>query len=130
MLWPSGEGTGLWIVRLRFRTRLGSDRLWGDKVAQLVERRTRDPNTRGSKPLLGAQEKSVKICPSQKCCADSLSVCPAPVCIRTHKNDHVRTIKILLSMSDFGELRKHEKTHPALVGLGSAVLAADVALPR
>ena len=29
---------------------------------------------------------------SQKCCADSLLVCPAPVCIRTHKNTHVRTL--------------------------------------
>ena len=33
-------------------------------------------------------------------------------------------------MSEFGGLRKHEKTQHALVGLGSAALAADVALPR
>ena len=34
-------------------------------------------------------------------------------------------------MSEFGGYRKHEKTHPALVGLlGSAALAAAVALPK
>ena len=31
-------------------------------------------------------------------------------------------------MSEFGGLRKHEKTQHALVGLGSAALAAAVAL--
>ena len=40
----------------------------------------------------GAQEKRVFL--SQKGCADS-SVCPTPVCIRTHMKDHVRTLKIL-----------------------------------
>ena len=33
-------------------------------------------------------------------------------------------------MSEFGGLRKHEKTQYALVGLGSAALADAVALPR
>ena len=33
-------------------------------------------------------------------------------------------------MSEFGGLRKHEKTPHALVGLGSAALEAVVALPR
>ena len=67
----------------------------------------------------------------KKCCADSLSVCPAPVCIiiRKHKNDHVRTLKIMQSMSEFGGLRTHEKTQHALVGLGSAALAVAVCLP-
>ena len=32
-------------------------------------------------------------------------------------------------MSDFGRSLKHEKTQQALVGLGSATLAAAVALP-
>ena len=36
-----------------------------------------------------------------------------PVCIRTHKNDNVRTIKILYSISEFGGLREHEKTQHA-----------------
>ena len=62
--------------------------------------------------------------PIHKCCADLLSVCP-----RTHKNVHGRTLKILQSMSESGGLRKHEKTQHALVGLGSAALAAAIALP-
>ena len=33
-------------------------------------------------------------------------------------------------MSEFGGLRKHKKTQNALVGLGSAALAAAVALPK
>ena len=33
-------------------------------------------------------------------------------------------------MSEFGGLRKNKKTQYALVGLGSAALAAAVALPR
>ena len=33
-------------------------------------------------------------------------------------------------MSEFGGLRKHEKTQHARVGLGSAALAAAVVLPR
>ena len=53
------------------------------------------------------------------------------VCIRTDKNDYVRTLKFLYFMSEFGGLRTHEKTQHALVGLGSAGLAAAVvALPR
>ena len=43
----------------------------------------------------GAQEQFVIVYPSQKWCADLLSVCPTPACIRTHKNDHVRTLKTL-----------------------------------
>ena len=45
--------------------------------------------------LSGAQDKFVRVFLSQKYCADSLSVCPTPVCIRTHKNDHVRTLKVM-----------------------------------
>ena len=63
---------------------------------------------------------------SQKCCADSLSVCPTPVCIRTHKNDHVRTIKILQSMSEYGGLQKHEKTQHALKNNSSAGVSHHV----
>ena len=33
-------------------------------------------------------------------------------------------------MLEFGGLHKHEKTQQALVGLGSAALAAAVALPK
>ena len=77
----------------------------------------------------GAQEKLVSFSES-KCCDDSLLVCPT-VYVRAHKNDHVRgTLKTLWSTSEFGGLRKHEKTQHAHVGLGSADLAAAVALPR
>ena len=41
-----------------------------------------------------AQETSVSSSESNMC-ADSLSVCPTPVCMRMHKNDHVRTLKIM-----------------------------------
>ena len=45
------------------------------------------------------------------------------------KNGHIRTLKIILSTSEFGGLQKR-KTQHALVGLGSAAVAAAVALPR
>ena len=38
---------------------------------------------------------NVEFSSSQKGCADSLSVCPTPVCMRTHTKDHVRTLKIM-----------------------------------
>ena len=43
----------------------------------------------------GAEDKFVRVFPSQNCCADTMSMCPTPVCIHTHKNDRVRTLKIL-----------------------------------
>ena len=58
---------------------------------------TRDPKTRGSNPVRGTRTHCEKSFPEPKCCADSLSVCPTPVCIRTHKNDHVRMFKIICS---------------------------------
>ena len=64
--------------------------LMGDGVAQLVMHRTRDPKTRGSNPVSSTR----KICErffESKSYPDSLSVCPTPVCILTHKNDHVYT---------------------------------------
>ena len=68
----------------------------GDRVAQWLERRTRDSVTSVTRVRtpLGAQGNFVIFVPSQTC-ADSLSVCPTPVCIRTRKDDHVRTLKIL-----------------------------------
>ena len=42
-----------------------------------------------------SQEHNKTLSAFQKCCADSLSVYPTPVCIRMHKNDHLRTQKIL-----------------------------------
>ena len=46
--------------------------------------------------------------------------------IRTHTNDHARTLKIL---SELGGLRKHERTERAVVGLGSEALAVAVGGP-
>ena len=58
--------------------------------------------------------------------------CAQPQCvyIRVINNEHVRTLKILQPMSEFDGVRKHKKTQHALVGLGSAALAAAVAIPR
>ena len=60
-------------------------------VAQLVERRIRDPMVQGSEvrtpPASGAQEKKLGVFPSQTMCAASLvvGVSMQPlVCIRTH----------------------------------------------
>ena len=43
------------------------------------------------------EHKKNWVFPSQKCCADWLSMCPTPMCIHTptHKNDHARTLKIM-----------------------------------
>ena len=69
------------------------------RVAQLVDRRIRDKKKiGGSNPACVRTEhnkkyfKKARVFPSQKR-ADSLSVCPTPVCTRTHKNNHVRTLK-------------------------------------
>ena len=61
----------------------------------LIQRRTRDPMysmTRSSNPIRSTSNNCDSFSES-KCCADSLSVCPNPVCTCTHKN--VCTVKIL-----------------------------------
>ena len=45
----------------------------GDGVAQWVERRTREPKNRGSNPVRSTIKNIVRVYPSQRCCADSLS---------------------------------------------------------
>ena len=62
---------------------------WGNGVTQLVERRTQD-----QKIPSGAQEKFVWVVPSQKCSADSLSVCPTA---RVHNNYTHARIRIITS---------------------------------
>ena len=62
---------------------------WDDWVAQLVERRTPDSMTQGPDPV-GNTRKTWGLYPSQKYHADSLPVCPTPVCIRTHNSDRTR----------------------------------------
>ena len=68
-----------------------------DGVAPMVEHRIWDPKSSEVRTPLasGAQETFVIVFPSQKRCADSLSVWATPVCTRTHKNNHVRTLKIM-----------------------------------
>ena len=100
------------------------------RVAQLVQHRTRDPMCRGSNPVRSKRQIRDRFFSESKCCAGSLSVCLTPVCIRTHKNDNVLTLKIMKSMPLFGGLRKHEKIQHALIRLVSTALAAAVSLPR
>ena len=72
----------------------GMTRRSGDGVAQWVERRTRDPKTRGSNPVKSTRKMCaifrVKNVVLTRCrCAQT------PVCMRTRNNDHVRTLKIM-----------------------------------
>ena len=71
-----------------------------DGVAQLVVHWTRDPTK--DPRFKPRQDKFVRVFRSQKSCGDSLSVCPIPVCIHTHKNDHVCML-ILQSSVDYGK---------------------------
>ena len=59
---------------------------------ELVERRTQDSTTSVTPVSNTVRSRMMffRVFPSQKCCADSLSVFPSPVCIRTHKNDHIK----------------------------------------
>ena len=41
--------------------------------------------TKSLSPIWGTRN-TLRVYQSEKCCADSLSVCPIPVCIRMHKN--------------------------------------------
>ena len=85
----------------------------GDGMAQWLECWTWDLKIEGSNPVRSTRKTS--FFPSQKGCADSLSVCPTYVCIRTHTENHVRTLKILYSVSELGGLSKHENNQHALV---------------
>ena len=73
---------------------------WGSRVAQLLERRTSRSVT-GVRIPLGAQQtqRNHDFFFRVKDVLDSLTVCPKPprvsLTIRTHKNDDVRTLKIL-----------------------------------
>ena len=59
----------------------------GRSIGRASDSRPKDPRFECRQE----HKKNVTSFPSQKCCADSLSVCPMPVRIRMHKNDHVRT---------------------------------------
>ena len=80
----------------------------GDGVAQSDGLEIQRPEVR-TWSASGAQEQCVRVFRSQKMlCWLAVGL---PVCIRTHKNGHVRT---LTSMSEFGGLRKQDKTQHAL----------------
>ena len=67
--------------------------------------------TRGWTPSAsGAQDKCVSFFRVKNVVLTRCRCAHPPVCIRTHNNDHVRTLTILQSMSEFGGLRTHEKT--------------------
>ena len=101
--------------------------IWNEGVARLVEHWAQDSmkSVTWVQTSSWVQETFVSFSKS-----DSLSVCPTPMCIHIHKNDHIRMLNILWSMSEFGGLRKHEKSQHAHFGLTSPALAAAVVLPR
>ena len=66
----------------------------GDGVAQYLSVGLEIPKTRGSNPVRRKQNMCESFSES-KCYADSLSVCITPVYTRTHRNNHVRTLKIM-----------------------------------
>ena len=94
----------------------------GDGVGHLVQRRTQDPKDQGSNPVRSTGKMcefvQVKIVVLTRCRRAQTPCTDIYIYIRTRKNHHVRTIQILWPLSEFGELRKQEKTQHALVGLG------------
>ena len=94
----------------------------GWRVAQWVERRTSQSMNRV--PIPPATQEKLNDFFRVKHGAMTCRRCAQPPCVC------ICTLKILQSMSEFGGLRKHEKTQHALVGLGSAALAAAVTLLR
>ena len=60
-------------------------------MAQWLERWTGDPKVEGLNPVRSTR-KTLRFS-SQKGCVDSLSLCPTPVCMRTHTKDHVCYVK-------------------------------------
>ena len=95
--------------------------LRGDGAPQWVERLTSQSKARVGFPP-GAREKLNEFF-KVKNVVLTLSVCPTPVCIRTHKNNHVLTLKMHSpTVSEFGGLRKHEQTQHTFAGLGTLLL--------
>ena len=96
---------------MKYSTRFSPHiRLVGDGVAQLVERWTRNPKDWGSNPV----RSTGNICEfsaESKMCWLAVGVPNLRVYICTHKNYHVRTIKILLcspcqSSVDYGNTKR------------------------
>ena len=75
--WRRGGGRG------------GGGRVFGFEIQRSKRSEVRSP------PASGAQEQVVEFFTVKNAVLNSLSMCPTLVCIRTHKNDQVRTLKIL-----------------------------------
>ena len=81
---------------LKQQSRRQLDISWelGDGVAQLVEHWTQDPKDEGSNPVRSTIKKIVSFSES-KMCRLVVGVPNPLLCLRTHKNDHIRTLQIL-----------------------------------
>ena len=98
------------------QSKQGTDIIWCTLDNNQQTKRTRDPQTGGSNPACVRSTIQmwetffrVKNVVLPRC------RCARPPCayIRTHKNVHVRTLKIPQSTSEFGGLWKHEKIQHA-----------------
>ena len=86
----------------------------GDGVAQLVESDSRSKTEVRTLSESGAQEKCVRVSPSQKCCADSLSLLsPTPVVtseydarIRMNTYARYRSCSPCQSYVDYGNTKR------------------------
>ena len=68
----------------------------GAEVTQFLERRTQDPKDRGSNPVRSTRTTLIFSRVNKVVLARCRCVCAQPpVCIRAHKNEHVRTLKIM-----------------------------------
>ena len=86
---------------------------WGDWVAQWLQHRTQGPKDEGSNPVRSTGANSELCQVKNVVLTRRRCVQPPCVCAPAYKNAHVRTLKILSSVSEFGGFRKHEKTEHA-----------------
>ena len=93
----------------------------GAGVAQLVERRTRDPETQGSNPVRSTRKMCESFFPSQNVMLTRCRCAQPPCAQRTYGNDHCSPCQ---SSVDYGNTKT---TQHARVGLGSAALRVAVA---
>ena len=89
--------------------------LWREYgVAPVGRASDSDPKDEGSNPVRSTRDIWECFRVQKMLCWLAVGVPNPRVHTHAHKNDHVRTIKILWSMSGFGGLRKHEKPQHAL----------------
>ena len=101
-------------------------RRWGEGggcwLSAGLERWIGDPKAEGSNPVRSSSKK-LWVFPSQTGCADSLSVCPTPVCMKdhgTHGTDPVVHVRVRWI------IQKHENHQHALVPPNTVNVAAQV----